>query len=142
MMSATCRNIKGIAEARVRYHIIRWNLFCSSASPHTSRTYLYGISLMPMLEHAFKRWQVDTIFTHDIHRSRIRKIFRNGIVKFDCIGILVIWIVFGDKGLEERQLVRICSLEHADFPLNILPTYLFNTLNRADLLSHGPLPCA
>jgi len=26
MVSATCRNIKGIAEARVRYHIIRWNL--------------------------------------------------------------------------------------------------------------------
>src|SRR5262249_21138099 len=26
MVGATCRNIKGIAEARVRYHIIRWNL--------------------------------------------------------------------------------------------------------------------
>ena len=39
MVSATCRNIKGIAEARVRYHIIRWNLPPAMAAELTDRVW-------------------------------------------------------------------------------------------------------
>ena len=53
MMSVTCRNIKGIAGARERYHLIRWNL----AGACIEASFKRGKGEVGMDEYQVRTWQ-------------------------------------------------------------------------------------
>jgi hypothetical protein len=82
-----------------------------------------------MPKDAFEGREIFSIFPHHIHDLGIGKVFWNGIIQLNGIGILVLWVLFRQERLKEGQLIRERFVEYDYLPIQVLPAYFDTTLN-------------
>ena len=99
--------------------------------------YVDSVELIAIPKDAFEGGEVLPIFPHHVHDLGIRKVFWNGIIQLNSIGILVLWVLFRQERLKEGQLIRVRFVEHDDLPIQVLPAHLDTMLNSGRVVDHG-----